>query len=111
MRETLDRHTLSDFVRRAEEHARHLRDTGEPEILMADGDVELVVQSATAYRALLERVAELQTTIDRLSDPAEDYEFEGIPEAVAEMERGEGIPAPAAFARLRERLGVRDAAP
>jgi hypothetical protein len=111
MSKILDERPLSEFVRHPEEHARHLCESGEPEILTLDGDAAVVVQSAPAYRALLDLVAGLQATIDLLTDDQDagepENDFDGVMEAVAEMERGEGTPAPEAFARLREKLGVR----
>jgi hypothetical protein len=114
MSKILDERPLSEFVRHPEDHVRHLRESGEPEILTLEGDAAVVVQSAPAYRALLDLVTELRATIDLLTGDQDAGEagddFDGVMEAVAEMERGEGTPAPEAFARLRDMLGVRPVA-
>ncbi len=56
--------------------------------------LELVVQNAAAYQALLDRLEEAETLL-------------ALEEAAEEIERGEGSPATEAL-RLRRRLGVRE---
>lgn len=85
--------SLSDFVRNASRHASRLRETGRPEVLTLNGSADLVVQSAKAYQALIDRLDELET-------------LAALREAAAEIERGEGAPADEAIARLRGRLGL-----
>lgn len=47
--------SLSEFLRATPDHLQRLKASGEPEVLTVDGKVELVVQSAAAYQALLNR--------------------------------------------------------
>ena len=105
----LDELPLSDFVRRPEAHARSLRESGAPEILTLNGAAELVVQSAPAYEALMQRIHELEAALGLVDSDQEAESFDDVLEAVAEMERGEGSPAAESLARLRKKLGVRSA--
>lgn len=107
MSKNLDEFPLSEFVRSPEAHVEHLRETGEPEFLTLNGSAELVVQSAPAYTALMNRMRELEAALGFLDlDQEPEDEFDGILEAAKEMERGEGVPAAVALAGLREKLGV-----
>jgi PHD/YefM family antitoxin component YafN of YafNO toxin-antitoxin module len=48
--------SLTEFHRRTREHIARLRATGRPEVLTINGRAELVVQDASAYQHLLERL-------------------------------------------------------
>ena len=49
-----DIHPLSAFQSNPEEHIQQLKATGRPAVLTVDGQPEIVVQSADAYRRLIE---------------------------------------------------------
>ena len=86
-------YSLTDFQRRTREHIDHLHATGQPAVLTVNGKAELVVQSATCYQALLDR-------LDRAESIA------GISRGLVSMKRGEGAPAHEALHALREELGI-----
>jgi hypothetical protein len=48
--------SLTEFHRHTREHIARLRATGRPEVLTINGRAELVVQDASAYQHLLERL-------------------------------------------------------
>ena len=48
--------SLTEFHRHSREHINRLRATGRPEVLTINGRAELVVQHASAYEELLERL-------------------------------------------------------
>jgi PHD/YefM family antitoxin component YafN of YafNO toxin-antitoxin module len=56
MIQTQNIHSLTDFQRNAAGHIERLRETGLPEVLTVKGRAELVVQTADAYQALLNRL-------------------------------------------------------
>jgi hypothetical protein len=47
-------HSLSDFQRNTKDHIRRLKKCGRPAVLTVNGQAEIVVQSALAYRKLLD---------------------------------------------------------
>ena len=49
-------HSLTDFQRHTSRHVSSLRKSGLPEVLTVNGKAELVVQSAEAYQAILDRL-------------------------------------------------------
>lgn len=49
-------HSLTDFQRNTAGHIKRLRKSGLPEVLTVKGRAELVVQTAEAYQALLNRI-------------------------------------------------------
>jgi PHD/YefM family antitoxin component YafN of YafNO toxin-antitoxin module len=56
MIQTQNIHSLTDFQRNASGHIKRLKDSGLPEVLTVNGRAELVVQTADAYQALLNRL-------------------------------------------------------
>ena len=56
MIQTQNIHSLTDFQRNASEHIKRLKDSGLPEVLTVNGRAELVLQTADAYQALLNRL-------------------------------------------------------
>lgn len=48
--------SLTEFHRRSRDHINHLRATGRPQVLTINGKAELIVQDATAYQQLLDRL-------------------------------------------------------
>ncbi|HZG43043.1 MAG TPA: type II toxin-antitoxin system Phd/YefM family antitoxin [Longimicrobium sp.] len=93
MIKTSDIHSLSDFQRGAREHIRRLRETRRPAVLTVNGRAEVVVQEASAYQELLDR-------LDRAEAIA------GINRGLVSMRRGEGRPAEEALEELRAQLGI-----
>ena len=93
MIKTSDIHSLSDFQRSAREHIRRLRETGRPAVLTVNGRAEVVVQEASAYQELLDR-------LDRAEAIA------GINRGLVSMRRGDGRPAEEALDELRAQLGI-----
>ncbi len=58
------------------DHIERLKESGEPEIITIDGQAELIVQNATAYQALIDRLEAI----------------EGIRSGLSSMQRNEGRP-------------------
>ena len=56
-----DIHSLSEFKRNTSESLARMRSTGHPLVLTINGKAELVVQDASSYQRLLDRVEELET--------------------------------------------------
>jgi PHD/YefM family antitoxin component YafN of YafNO toxin-antitoxin module len=56
MIQTQNIHSLTDFQRNASGHIKRLKDSGLPEVLTVKGRAELVVQTADAYQALVNRL-------------------------------------------------------
>jgi PHD/YefM family antitoxin component YafN of YafNO toxin-antitoxin module len=74
-----DIHPLSDFQRNPEEHIQELKATGRPAVLTVDGQPEIVVQCADAYRRLIEDQELLES-------------IRGISRGMEQAKRGEGKP-------------------
>ena len=55
-----DIHSLSDFKRNTSEFLEQMRGNGHPVVLTINGKAELVVQDATSYQKLLDRVDQLE---------------------------------------------------
>ncbi len=87
---TRDIDSLTHFKRNTSEVIEQLKTTGQPMVLTVNGKAEIVVQDAASYQAMLELV-------DRAEAIA------GIKKGLDSIERGEGIPAEVAFARLRKK--------
>jgi hypothetical protein len=59
--------SLTEFHRHSREHIARLRATGRPEVLTINGRAELVVQDASAYQELIERVRQSEASLARRS--------------------------------------------
>jgi len=88
-------HPLTDFLRNHKTHVERLKETGTPELLTVNGRVELVVQDAGSYQALLDRLHRLETVA-------------AIREGMASAERGELAPAEDVYAEMKARYGLSD---
>ena len=55
-----DIHSLSDFKRNTTEFLEQMRGSGHPVVLTINGKAGLVVQDASSYQKLLDRVDELE---------------------------------------------------
>ena len=76
-----DIYSLTDFQRNARSHLERLKESGQPEILTINGQAEVVVQNATAY----------QNMVDKLDA------IEGVRRGLESMKRGEGRSAASFF--------------
>lgn len=52
--------SLTEFHRHSREHIDHLRASGLPKVLTINGRAELVVQDASAYQEMLERLRQYE---------------------------------------------------
>jgi hypothetical protein len=59
--------SLTEFHRHSREHIARLRATGRPEVLTINGRAELVVQDASAYQELIERVRQSEAGLAKRS--------------------------------------------
>jgi hypothetical protein len=59
--------SLTEFHRHSREHIDRLRTTGRPEVLTVNGRAELVVQHATAYQEILERLRQYEAAGEKSS--------------------------------------------
>ena len=85
-----DIRSLSDFKRKTSELLNRLKKTGHPLVLTINGRAELVVQDATAYQQLLERVETV----------------EALQRGFADVKVGRTKPARDVFRRLRRKHGI-----
>jgi prevent-host-death family protein len=89
-----DINSLSNFKRNTSEFLRQLKESGHPVVLTVNGKAELVVQDTASYQKLIE-----------LAERAERAErMEALRVSVEEMRAGEGIPAGAVLAEMRQIL-------
>ncbi|HEX8210692.1 MAG TPA: type II toxin-antitoxin system Phd/YefM family antitoxin [Longimicrobium sp.] len=92
-----DIYSLSDFQRKTREHIERLKQTGKPTVLTVNGKAELIVQDASAYQALLDRLDEAEAII-------------GIQRGLDSIDRGEGESLEEAIAKIRASVPVRRSA-
>ena len=86
-----DIRSLTDFQRNAKTYAKHLKSTGSPMVLTVNGKPGFVVQDAKSYQMLVDRL--------------ENFELERTREAIAQGQRGEGIPMIEAMELVRKKHG------
>ena len=84
---------LADFQRDAADHVARLKQSGEAAVLTVDGRPELVVQSAAAYQALLDKVESIEA-------------LEAIRQSWHQMEAGRTRPAEAFFREFAAARGI-----
>ncbi len=82
--------SLTHFKENTEEIIDLLKVSGQPLVLMVDGEAELVVLAKESYQRML-------AIVDRAEA------IEGIQRGLASMERGEGRPAVEVFEDIRQR--------
>jgi PHD/YefM family antitoxin component YafN of YafNO toxin-antitoxin module len=87
-------HSLTDFLRHHKRHLLRLKRSQRPSVLTLNGKAEVVIQDVKSYQAMLETIEMMETQ-------------RGIADGLASMERGEGEPAKAVFARLRKKHGFK----
>lgn len=88
-----DIQSLTDFKRSTLKFIKQMKKTGNPVVLTVNGKAELVVQDAQSYQRMLEQIAQAE-------------EVTAIRKGMDEFERGEGQPARAALAELRQKHGI-----
>ncbi|MBX3110269.1 MAG: type II toxin-antitoxin system Phd/YefM family antitoxin [Fimbriimonadaceae bacterium] len=54
-------HSLTDFLRNHKEMVAKITETGKPVVLTVKGKPALVIQDATSYQELMDRLQEAQT--------------------------------------------------
>jgi PHD/YefM family antitoxin component YafN of YafNO toxin-antitoxin module len=88
MLDTREIHSLTDFLRNHKAHVARLKKTHAPEVLTVNGKAEVVVQDATSYQAMLDRLHHMET-------------IAAIQEGMASAERGELKPAAQVLDEMR----------
>ena len=88
---TRDINSLSNFKRETPKFLKQMKKTKAPIVLTLNGVAEIIVQSATGYQALLDRLDELETR-------------EAIRVGLQEIQDGKAVPAMPALAELQNRL-------
>ncbi len=86
-------HSLTDFLRNHKAHVARLKKTRAPEVLTVNGKAEVVVQDATSYQLMLERLRHMET-------------IAAIQEGMASAERGELKAAAQVFDEIRAKYGL-----
>ena len=79
-----DIHSLSDFKRNTAEFLGQMRGSGHPLVLTINGKAEIVVQDASSYQTLLNRLDELEA-------------LEGIKRGIADVKSGRITPLKVRF--------------
>lgn len=87
-------HSLTDFLRHHKRHIHRLKRSRRPSVLTLNGKAEVVIQDAASYQEMMQSMEDMAS-------------MQGVAEGLASMERGEGKPAEAAFARLRKKHGLK----
>jgi len=85
-----DVHPLTDFLRNSKTHLRRLRKARRPELLTVNGKAAVVVQDASSYQELLERLERVET-------------LEGIQRGLDAMKRSETRPLEAVLDDLKKK--------
>jgi hypothetical protein len=93
MLDTREIHSLTDFLRNHKAHVARLKATQIPEVLTVNGKAEVIVQDATSYQLMLERLHHMET-------------IAAIQEGMASASRGELKPAAQVFDEIRARYGL-----
>jgi PHD/YefM family antitoxin component YafN of YafNO toxin-antitoxin module len=93
MLDTREIHSLTDFLRNHKAHVARLKRTQAPEVLTVNGKAEVVVQDATSYQAMLDRLHHMET-------------IAAIQEGIASAERGELKPAAQVLDEMRAKYGL-----
>lgn len=88
-----DIHSLSDFKRKTGELLEQMRGSGHPLVLTINGKAEIVVQDATSYQRLLERIYELEA-------------LEGIKRGLADVAAGRVTPLREFESEFRAKRGL-----
>jgi prevent-host-death family protein len=87
-----DIRSLTDFQRNAKTYAKRMSRSGRPMVLTVNGKPGFVVQDASSYQELLDKLEDLR-------------DLEALRDAIEQGERGECVPMEEVFERLREKHG------
>ncbi len=90
---TQDIDSLTHFKRHTAEALEQLKNTGRPIVLTVNGKAEVIVQDTASYQRLMELVDRAEAVL-------------GIRRGLESIERGEGVPAEEAFAKLRKKYNI-----
>ncbi len=93
-----DIRSVTDFQRNAKKHVARLRKTKAPMVLTVNGSASVVVQDATAYQALVNRMEEMEQR---------EHFIAAVNEGLADVKAGRTRPFREAFAEAEGRLGIR----
>jgi prevent-host-death family protein len=85
--------SVTEFQRNLKSYVGKLKKKKTPIVLTVNGRAELVVQDATSYQALLDRLESAEIVA-------------ACRESMAQFDRGEGIPLEEAMKSVREKLRV-----
>ena len=88
-----DIQSLTDFKRNTAKYLKKMKKSKGPVVLTVNGRAEIVVQDASAYQEMLERVERAETVV-------------ALRQGIEEFERGEGRPAREALEELRRKHGI-----
>ena len=88
-----DIHSLSEFKRNTGDFLNQMRGSGHPVVLTINGKAELVVQDASSYQKLLDRVDELEA-------------LDGIKRGLADVETGRVTPLRQFESEFRAQRGL-----
>jgi PHD/YefM family antitoxin component YafN of YafNO toxin-antitoxin module len=88
---TRDINSLSNFKRETPKFLEQMKETNAPIVLTLNGMAEIVVQSAEAYQALIDRLDYLETR-------------EAIRSGLQEVQEGKTVAALPALAELQKKL-------
>ncbi len=86
MIQTQNIHSLTDFQRHTADHIKRLKESGLPEVLTVNGRAELVLQTADAYQALLNRL-ELHESAAAITRGLQDVK-DGRAKTLDEFDKG-----------------------
>ncbi len=84
--------SVTEFQRNLKDYVGRLKENKTPLVLTVNGRAEVVVQDATSYQALLDRLERAETVA-------------AIRQGIEQFERGKRIPLKQAERRLRKRHG------
>ena len=93
MLDTREIHSLTDFLRNHKAHVKRLKKTQAPELLTVNGKAAVVVQDATSYQQMQDRLHHMETVT-------------AIQEGMASAERGELKPAAQVLDEMRAKYGL-----
>jgi prevent-host-death family protein len=88
-----DIQSLTDFKRNTAKYLKKMKKSKGPVVLTVNGRAEIVVQDASAYQEMLERIERAETVA-------------ALRQGIEQFERGEGRPAREAREELRRKHGI-----
>jgi prevent-host-death family protein len=92
-----DIRSVTDFQRNAKEHVARLKKTRAPMVLTVNGSAAIVVQDASAYQKLQDRIEELESEREFVA---------AVHVGLADVESGRTRPALPALKALGKKIGL-----